>query len=197
MSTGQDGDVVGTVTALRRYPLKSAGGQDLDAVDVGADGLRDDRRWALVDPHGAPLTAKERPRLREVSARVVEGALLTEPALQQVVGDHEVVDEPGGHQRVAAVHLVSEDAHAAADAPGGCDPFPRANLVLRLDRPGDERHWVGRELQVGAVRLGVTREPRSCLGVYAEVLRPGRVAVGDEVRVRPQPPGTTSDPAAG
>jgi MOSC domain-containing protein YiiM len=29
----------------------------------------------------------------------------------------------------------------------------------------------------------VTREPNHCLGVYAEVLRPGVVSVGDEVHV--------------
>ncbi|HJX43043.1 MAG TPA: sulfurase, partial [Geodermatophilus sp.] len=88
----------------------------------------------------------------------------------------------------AAVHLVSRqalDRAAAGVVPAGCGAEdPRANLLL--DLPGatpddDERTWVGRQLRLGSAVLEVTRLPRHCLGVYAEVVRPGTVAVGDAV----------------
>lgn len=174
----------GRVRSLHRYPLKSADGEPLDAVDVGLAGLADDRRWALARPDGTPLTAREAPDLRDVHARAVDGVLLVEPAVEAVVaGPFELVDAPGEHQQVAAVHLVSDGAVGAQDAPSGCDPFPRANVVLSLDRPGAERSWEGRRVRLGDVELRVTRTPAKCLGVYAEVVRPGRVRVGDAVEL--------------
>ena len=86
----------------------------------------------------------------------------------------------------------------------------RANLVLTTAEPYAEDAWVGRELTVGGVALrvvapiercrmvGVAQVGRParpgmlrtvseqhdlCAGVYADVLRPGRVAVGDVARL--------------
>jgi uncharacterized protein YcbX len=175
---------VGTVGRVQRYPLKSADGEELDKVMVGTAGLEDDRRWALEAPDGTAVTAKSEPRLRDVRARSVDGALQLSVDLQDLVGEGvHVVDAPGTNQQIAAVHLVSSGAHAAADAPSGCDPQPRANLVLELTSAGAERGWVGRRLRVGEVELEVTRTPSSCLGVYAEVLRPGVIARGDAVEL--------------
>jgi len=188
--------LVGTVRALHRYPLKSADGERLDEVEVGPDGLAEDRRWAVRTGAGQPVTAKEVPALRSVRARSVDGVLQVaasgpgEPVgrtdalhvLADVVGDEvELEDAPGGHQQVAAVHLVSEGAVSAPDAPGGCDPIPRANVVLALAEPGAERSWLGRRLTVGEVELEVTRLPQRCLGVYCQVVRGGPVRVGDDV----------------
>ena len=195
-----DGTVVGTVRALHRYPLKSADGERLDRVEVGPEGLAEDRRWAVRTGSGQPVTAKEVPALRSVRARSVDGVLeVAAPGpgetvgwtdalhvLADVVGDEvELEDVPGGHQQVAAVHLVSEGAVSAPDAPGGCDPVPRANLVLELAEPGAERSWLGRRLTVGGVGLEVTRLPQRCLGVYCRVVRAGSVGVGDEVVLDP------------
>lgn len=174
--------VAGTVLRLHRYPLKSADGEQLDAVHVGRSGLEADRRWALARADGSPLTAKQLPALRDVQARTVDGELSVDADLAQLAGEPvQVLDAPGEHQQVAAVHLVSAGAHLATDAPPGCDPEPRANLVVDLPAAGAERGWLGRRLRVGQVELTVTRTPSSCLGVYAEVDRPGTVAVGDPV----------------
>ncbi len=187
---------VGTVQGLHRYPLKSADGESLDAVEVGSDGLAEDRRWAVRAGAGAAVTAKEVPALRSLRARAVDGALeVAAPGaggtvawtdalhvLAEVVGDEvELEDAPGGHQQVAAVHLVSAGAVSAPDAPGGCDPVPRANVVLELAEPGAERSWEGRRLLVGQVELEVTRLPQRCLGVYCRVVRGGTLQVGDPV----------------
>jgi MOSC domain-containing protein YiiM len=40
---------------------------------------------------------------------------------------------------------------------------------------------VGRLLRIGDVVLAVTRTPKHCLGIYAEVRRAGRISVGDPV----------------
>ena len=84
----------------------------------------------------------------------------------------------------------------------------RANIVLETDEPYAEDSWAGRELTVGGVRLRVTEPTQRCrmvgvaqvgleprdgmlrvvsdqhdllAGVYAEVLTPGLVALGDAV----------------
>lgn len=179
-----DAGAVGTVRELVRYPLKSADGERLDAVAVTPDGLEDDRRWALRSASGEPVTAKDVPALRGVRARSVDGRLVVEPpgALADLAGPGVQVDDvPGGHQQVAAVHLASHGAVSAPDAPTGCDPEPRANLVLDLAEPGAERGWVGRRVRVGGALLEVTREPQRCLGVYCAVVEPGTVRVGDAV----------------
>jgi hypothetical protein len=88
----------------------------------------------------------------------------------------------GDRRKGAPVHVVSVQAIRRAGEEG-----PRANLVIELsdDRPeGDERQWIGRELAIGEVRLLVTRAPRHCLGVYADVVTPGAVNLGDVVELR-------------
>ncbi|GAA2739240.1 MOSC domain-containing protein [Pedococcus aerophilus] len=84
----------------------------------------------------------------------------------------------------------------------------RANIVVETTEPYVEESWVGREVTVGGVRLRVTEPTERCrmvgvaqvdlperpgmlkaiadhhalvAGVYAEVVTPGRVALGDEV----------------
>ncbi|MCU1537993.1 MAG: hypothetical protein JWP82_2344 [Humibacillus sp.] len=47
------------VTSLTAYPVKSLGGVDLEVARVGEQGLHGDRRWAVVDPEGAKVTARE------------------------------------------------------------------------------------------------------------------------------------------
>ncbi|MGW1890603.1 MOSC domain-containing protein [Streptomyces sp. NPDC002004] len=49
---------MGTVTALRRYPVKSMLGEALAAVDVTEGGLFGDRRYAVLDGTGAVGSAK-------------------------------------------------------------------------------------------------------------------------------------------
>jgi len=56
-----------------------------------------------------------------------------------------------------------------------------ANLVL--DLPGlREEHLLGRRLAIGSAVLRVLRRPGHCLGVYADVERPGVITTDDEVR---------------
>lgn len=58
------------VVRLWRYPVKSMGGERLDRVHVGSDGLDGDRRWGVRDDEtGRVLTGRREPRLLLASAR--------------------------------------------------------------------------------------------------------------------------------
>lgn len=60
----------GTVAELRRYPVKSMGGERLDEVAVGPRGVHGDRMWAVRDLGlGAVTTARRLPPLLLCSAR--------------------------------------------------------------------------------------------------------------------------------
>ena len=206
------GAVVGRVARLARYPLRAAGAEPLDEVLIGPAGLLDDRRWVLIDDEDEPLSSRDAPWLRDVSVSVVDGELAVdvgdgdlvtrgdaEAALSGVAGASQswlavttvrIAPAAGLREGVEPVHLVSTGAQSAVDAPEGCDPDPRANLVLDLERPGAERDWVGLRIGVGEVVLQVTGTPKRCLGVYANVVRPGLVRAGDPVvLVDEQPPG--------
>jgi uncharacterized protein YcbX len=190
--------LVGRVDAVTVYPVRSLAGTAVDGVAIGPDGLAGDRAWTVVGDDGRAVRAKETPAMRDVLATGdpdADAAGLT-AALGRPV---RLVPTPSGRGEVAPVHLVSRQAvarAAAGDVPEGCSADdPRANLLLSLDAE-DERTWVGRALQVGGAVLQVTRMPKHCLGVYADVLRPGEVRVGDSVLLgdpagtRPAEPGS-------
>jgi uncharacterized protein YcbX len=181
-------DVVGSVASISVYPVKSLGGRTVSAAEVDRAGLRGDRTYAVVDADtGERVTVKTTPQLRAIVATGdTEADTIT---LTEVLGRPVRLarSEAGPQVDAAAVHLVSREAIARAadgDVPEGCSADdPRANLLLQLPGGADERSWVGRRLQVGEVQLDVVRTPKHCLGVYAEVRRPGRVAEGDQVRL--------------
>jgi uncharacterized protein len=182
---------VGAVGALAVYPVKSLAGRSVDAAEVRDAGLAGDRAWTVVDAGtGERVTAKSTPQLAGVVATGDPGTDTT--TLTEVLG-RPVRLTPAGAPQVdaAAVHLVSRAAlrrAAAGEVPEGCSAEdPRANVVLDLDTGtgGNERGWVGRRVRIGEVELAVTRTPKHCLGVYAEVRTPGRVRVGDRVELLP------------
>ena len=65
------------VTRLRVYPIKSFAGGDVRSSRVQRWGLEGDRRWAVVDPGGKPITAREANSLLGLTAEVLgDGGLL-------------------------------------------------------------------------------------------------------------------------
>ena len=180
-------EVVGSVDQVTVYPVKSLAGRTVAEARVEPRGLVGDRAWSVVDgTTGERVTVKTTPELAEIVATGDDGA--------DTITLTEVLGRPVRLQRTespqvdaAAVHLVSRsaiDRAAAGDVPAGCSADdPRANLLLDLDDGADERAWVGRSLRVGEVELTVTRTPKHCLGVYAEVRTPGLVRPGDRVEL--------------
>ncbi|GAA3150155.1 MOSC domain-containing protein [Nonomuraea roseoviolacea] len=56
-------ELLGTVGRLRRYPVKSMLGEDLDAAELGERGLRGDRRRAVLDVATGRIASAKSPRL--------------------------------------------------------------------------------------------------------------------------------------
>ena len=69
--------MLGTVAAVRRYPVKSMLGEDVDAGDVTFTGLADDRRLAVISRTTGKIASAKFPRLWRdlltVSAAADEG----------------------------------------------------------------------------------------------------------------------------
>ncbi|TYP84943.1 MOSC N-terminal beta barrel domain-containing protein [Blastococcus xanthinilyticus] len=175
----------GRVNAIWIYPVKSLGGTARDRVHLAAAGPAGDRAYTVVDAgSGEVLRGKRAPALAGLTAtgspdddaRRIGAALGRPVRVEPAAG--------GSGADVAAVHLVSRqaiDRAVAGDVPEGCSADdPRANVLLDLP-DDDERTWVGRTVRIGAAELHITRTPKHCLGVYAEVRRPGEITVGDPV----------------
>lgn len=64
------------VASLHCYPLKSAGGLELERAQLTRTGIASDRRWMAVTPAGRFLTQRELPRLALVSAELAQGQLI-------------------------------------------------------------------------------------------------------------------------
>ena len=76
------------LTGLRRYPVKSCRGEDLDVAEVEPWGLTGDRRWMLVDPTGEVVTAREANRLVLVTPEITDRGLhLTSPGSRDLIVD--------------------------------------------------------------------------------------------------------------
>ncbi|GLZ33942.1 molybdenum cofactor sulfurase [Lentzea sp. NBRC 105346] len=148
------------------------------------------------------------PRLQEMSARMAGGApLVTLPsgvtlplgapldaAVSSVV-DQPVTVAPEGdipHMDDQPIHLVTTASLRWISAPDWA--IFRPNLVV--DAPGSARvedGWIGRRLIVGEAELAVVGPAVRCVmigsylraapkfGVYAKVLRPAVISVGDPV----------------
>jgi uncharacterized protein len=198
------------VSDLRTYSVKAMDGSSVPVVDVGPTGLAGDRAWSVVAADGQVVTARSAPALAEVKVAVgPDGPVLAVPqaagsrltvagaeadaALSAYIGAPvRLAPTEGRREGVAPVHLVSRQAVAAAIGTTSEDPAcdieaPRANITLDLgdDPPvGLERAWVGQDLVIGDVVLRVTRIPKQCLGVYADVVTPGRINLGDSVQPR-------------
>jgi uncharacterized protein len=70
--------MLGTVASLRRYPVKSMLGEDLDAGDISREGLARDRRLAVVSRRTGKVASAKYPRLWRdlltLSAQATDGA---------------------------------------------------------------------------------------------------------------------------
>lgn len=181
---GSAGRLAGRVEQIWIYPVRSLAGTTVPQVEVAADGLVGDRVFTVLGEDGTPLRGKHAPELRSV--RPTGDAEADTAAVTAALGRpvHLAADRAGGSE-VAPVHVVSAQAlerAAGGEVPDGCSPDdPRANLVLSLAEGEDERTWVGRQVRIGDVVLEITRTPKHCLGVYADVRHAGELAVGDAV----------------
>ena len=66
-----DGNVVGKVSQLWRYPVKSMGGEQIESAAIDQNGVAGDRGWVIREG-GENRTARQVPRLLQCAARYVE-----------------------------------------------------------------------------------------------------------------------------
>jgi uncharacterized protein YcbX len=105
------------VTRVRIHPVKSFAGYDVEAATVEPWGLAGDRRWAVVDPEGEPITAREANGLLGLTAVMGGDGTLTlgdrdggDPI--RVAVPRDAASVPVGHSR----QRTAVPAGAAADA---------------------------------------------------------------------------------
>ncbi len=231
------GPVPATVLEIRRYPVKSMGGEALGRVDIDNRGLVGDRAYAVVDSEGRFAAGKDSRRFRRrdevfgyAAATIDDGTVRVtrgedawtagdadlDVELSQRFGDGvQVLLENGtSHFDARSVSLVGTATLEWCARELGVDADRRrlrTNLILETAEPFEEEAWVGRELEVGGVRLSVVERVERCrtidlaqdgvatttpwlkalggnrelcVAVYADVVGPGPVAVSDAVAVR-------------
>jgi uncharacterized protein YcbX len=177
-----------SVISLRRYPVKSMGGESLDNVGIDARGLIGDRWYAVEDDAGRFASGKNTRRFRRRDA-VFDYAAHTEPGGRVVVtrggnrwyvGDDNLdrrLSEAMGtavritpesdvaHQDMGSVSIVSTATLQWCASRWGGSPDPRrlrVNIVVDSDEPFVEERWVDRELELGSTRLRVIERVPRC-----------------------------------
>jgi uncharacterized protein YcbX len=117
---------MGTVAELWRYPVKSFQGERVDRIEVGADGIAGDRRYAVTDPvRGAALSAKTEPRLLDAWAST-EG---DEVVVRLPTGDEFAASSPTAPARLS--QWLGRDVGFAAVTGGP------SGYWMTLDPPND------------------------------------------------------------
>jgi uncharacterized protein len=138
--------MLGTVIVLRRYPVKSMLGEDLDVADVSRSGLDRDRRLAVVSRRTGKVASAKYPRLWRdllaLSAEALdEGARITPPGGKTVRSTDPDVDQ-------ALSALLDEPVTLTSTPPPGASldrAVPEAVL-----RSGARAHVPARLIEIGA-----------------------------------------------
>jgi uncharacterized protein YcbX len=160
------------VAGLWRYPVKSLGGEPLDAAELTADGVRGDRLVHVGGPYG-PLTGRSRHQLLTLPAATgpdgrpqVAGHGWDTPEAAEVVrraaGPDARLTPYDGPERFDVTNLlVATDS--AVDELGTDVRRLRPNVLLGGVPPGAERTWAGRALAVGDARIGILGLRQRCI----------------------------------
>jgi hypothetical protein len=101
---------IATVREIWRYPVKSMGGESLTSATVTPAGLVGDRLWAVLDADGEIKSARQWPRLIQMTARYLDAALVSGQLYAQAVPDV-LIDTPDGtrlRSRTASAGSVLE-----------------------------------------------------------------------------------------
>jgi len=101
------------VTSLHVYPVKSLGGSDLTRAEVTRQGLDGDRRWAVLDPAGDLVTARECHAMLSITVVADgEGLLLRQgyDELRVAVPAPYAATVPAGISRIDALALAADEA---------------------------------------------------------------------------------------
>ena len=152
--------MLGTVARLRRYPVKSMLGEDLQASDVSRGGLARDRRLAVVSRRTGKVASAKYPRLWRdlltLSAQALDDTAVEDPGLRDAVR----ITLPGGKTTCSTDADVDEVLSALLDEPVtlAATPPPGASL----DRAVPEavlRDGITAEVPVTLIEIGAGAPP--------------------------------------
>jgi uncharacterized protein len=162
--------LIGTLEAVRRYPIKSLQGVALDSVKVEVSGIPGDRSGALFAPQGAregkTYRGKEHDRLHLLRDAAAAQASAAERGVAVEVrhGEHFFDDAP--ISILVDEWLRELDAHVGYNIEW--ERF-RPNFFVRSGASAQsiplEQTLVGAQLQVGTARLGVRSPIERCVTV--------------------------------
>jgi len=107
-----------TLTQISYYPVKSTAGIDTRQAAVEPRGLKDDRRWMLVDRVGRFLTAREHPQLLQIQAGIQDRCLTLKAPGMAELKLNEARPDTGPRLDITIWHdqLSAAGMPAAADA---------------------------------------------------------------------------------
>lgn len=178
---------VGRLAVIRRYPVKSLVGEDLDRATVDERGLRGDRLWCVRDADGKLGSGKTTRRFRKMEGLLTLSARYDGEVPVLELGDgrvhrgdddavHRVLTDLVGrpvtlsreagvsHFDEGPIHLVTTSTLRALErARGGRVDERRLRANLVLDTGAEEGFvedaWTGRELALGDQVVLAIREP--------------------------------------
>ncbi|WP_310550314.1 MOSC domain-containing protein [Paenibacillus glufosinatiresistens] len=231
---------LGTVREIRRYPVKSFGGEALEACMVEETGLEGDRICAFYDESREGwqrfITARALPDMLAYEARYADGEVwIQTPDGRVLEWGPRLLEEIQRKSRAtvtlsepfaphpeqegllsvdgASLLLLTDAGLRRLEERWGQRLDPRRfrpNLILNVDDEApDDGQWVGKRVSAGDAELRIdslcercsliTIDPDTrtrdasllrtvkeeldlCFGLYASVVKPGMIRVGDEVR---------------
>jgi len=177
---------------IRRYPVKSMGGEALPTVELDARGLVGDRHHAVVDRDGRFAAGKDSRRFRRrdevfayAAATAPDGTVRVSRGADRWVAGDQALDEELTARFGDSVRVLPEQGVSHFDASPvsivgtatldwcarelGVDADRRrlrTNLVVETSEPFEEEGWIGRKVEVGQagppVLLAVVERVERC-----------------------------------
>jgi uncharacterized protein len=196
--TARSGRMVGRVTGLWRYPVKSMGAEVLAEAEVSWNGLAGDRRWAFIRDgmarSGFPwLTIRQRPEMGRFRPSFVDPdrpdasrtTVLTpsgecfdvaDPALAaELAAGARVIKQDRGVFDTSPLSVITTQTVTSLGALAGVElDVLRFRPNLLIEASGEEAFpedaWVGCVLRVGGMRMRIDRRDKRCVMVNIDPL---------------------------
>jgi uncharacterized protein YcbX len=156
-----------------RYPVKSMGGERLDQVEIGEEGIPGDRLIHLEDERGRVVTSRSRPRLllhratlgpdgeARVDGRAWDDASVGRDVEESAGPGSRLVRDEGLERFDVLPLLVATDG--AVSFLGYDRRRFRPNLLISGVPGLSERDWEGRDLHVGGAIIRIVSLRQRCI----------------------------------
>ena len=183
--------MIGSITRLWRYPVKSLGGEECERLELNARGVEGDRRYAVLNREGKLGSGKTTRRFRQIDGLLELRAayqgdvpeLIFRDGVRMLASDPQIHaalsnalnvpvtlarEQDVSHLDAGPVHLITTAALAwlRTALPDALIDERRFRPNLVIDVPGDtqvELGWIGRALAIGSqVELRIIARTERC-----------------------------------